>query len=57
MLGVVRTAKKCDVDVFAYLTWLFERRGSHRKRFATPAAELTPMAFRDLARPAVAAAA
>ena len=57
LLGVVRTAQKCDVDVFAYLTWLFERRGSHRKRFATPASELTPMAFRDLGRTAVAAAA
>jgi hypothetical protein len=47
LLGVVRTAQKCDVDVQAYLTWLFERRGTHRKAFAMPAAELTPMAYRD----------
>jgi transposase len=51
LFGVVRTAQKCNVDVFAYLTWVFERRGSHRKRFAMPAAELTPMAFRALGCP------
>ncbi|MEZ4320674.1 MAG: IS66 family transposase [Myxococcota bacterium] len=33
LLGVVRTAQKCGVDVQAYLTWLFERRGTHRKAF------------------------
>lgn len=49
LLGVVRTAQKCGVEVFAYLTWMFERRGSHRKRFAMAAADLTPMAYRDLA--------
>ena len=47
LFGVVRTAQKCDVDVLAYLTWMFERRGSHRKQFAMSAAELTPMAYRD----------
>jgi transposase len=51
LLGVVRTAQKCDVDVFGYLTWMFERRGSHRKRFAMSAAELTPMAYRELGSP------
>lgn len=45
LLGVVRTAQKCDVDVFAYLNWMFERRGSHRRRFAMAAADLTPMAY------------
>ena len=45
LLGVVRTAQKCEVDVFAYLTWLFERRGSHRNRFDMKAADLTPMAY------------
>lgn len=56
LLGVVRTAQKCDVDVFAYLTWMFERRGSHRKRFAMTAAELTPAAYRELACPGAIAA-
>jgi hypothetical protein len=48
LLGVVRTAQKCGVDVEAYLKWVFERRGSHRKAFGMSAAELTPMAYRDL---------
>jgi len=48
LLGVVRTAQKCDLDALAYLTWMFERRGSHRKAFAMAAADLTPMAYRDL---------
>lgn len=48
LLGVVRTAQKCDVDVLAYLTWMFERRGTHRKQFNIPASDLTPMAYRDL---------
>jgi hypothetical protein len=47
LLGVVRTAQKCDLDVESYLTWVFERRGSHRARFAMKAAELTPMAYRE----------
>ena len=48
VIGVVRTAQKCDLDVLAYLTWLFERRGSHRRRSAMKAADLTPMAYKDL---------
>jgi transposase len=46
LLGVVRTTQKCEVDVEAYLTWMFERRGSHRKQFAIPVAQQTPMAYR-----------
>ena len=48
LFGVVRTAQKCNLDVLAYLTWLFERRGSHRKRYAMKASDLTPIAYRDL---------
>jgi len=47
LLGVVRTAQKCDLDVMAYLTWMFDRRGTHKKHFGMSAAELTPMAYRD----------
>lgn len=47
LFGVVRTAQLCDVDVMAYLTWMFERRGTHKARFAMAASELTPMAYRD----------
>ena len=46
LLGVVRTAQKVDVDVQAYLTWLFERRGTHRHRFGLSASQLTPTAFK-----------
>jgi transposase len=46
LLGVVRTAQKCELDVQAYLTWVFERRGSHRNAFGMSASELTPMAYR-----------
>lgn len=51
LLGIVRTAQKCDVDVLGYLTWLFERRGSHREAFGVRAADLTPMAYRALGEP------
>lgn len=47
LLGVVRTTQKCGLDVQAYLTWMFERRGTHRKRFDLPAVALTPMAYRE----------
>ena len=47
LFGVVRTAQLCDVDVMAYLTWMFERRGTHKARFGMAASELTPMAYRD----------
>ncbi len=47
LFGVVRTAQKCNLDVLAYLTWVFERRGTHKKKFAMTAAELTPMAYRN----------
>ena len=46
LLGVVRTAQKHGLDVQAYLTWLFERRGTHRKVFGMPARELTPAAYK-----------
>ncbi len=46
LLGVVRTAQKHGHDVQAYLTWLFERRGTHRARFGMSTAELTPAAYK-----------
>jgi transposase len=56
LLGVVRTATKCGVDVFAYLKWMFERRGTHRRKFALPVAQLTPMAYAAELEAVVAAA-
>lgn len=46
LLGVVRTAQKHGLDVQAYLTWLFERRGTHRRRFGMSAKTLTPAAYK-----------
>ena len=46
LLGVVRTAQKHDLDVQAYLTWMFERRGTHKARFRMSARELTPAAYK-----------
>jgi hypothetical protein len=57
LLGVVRTAQKYEVDVLRYLTWMFERRGTHRQAFGLSAAELTPSAYRSQLAAATAAAA
>ena len=46
LFGIVRTAQKCEVDILSYLTWVFERRGTHRRVFGMTAAELTPMAYK-----------
>ena len=46
LLGVVRTAQKLELDVQAYLTWMFERRGTHRAQFGMSARELTPAAYK-----------
>ena len=45
LLGVVRTAQKHGLDVQAYLTWVLERRGTHRDLFGMAAWELTPAAY------------
>ncbi len=47
LLGIVRTAQKCGLDVQAYLTWLFDHRGTYRRLHGKRACELTPMAYRD----------
>lgn len=48
LLGVVTTAKRHGLDVQAYLTWMFERRGTWRQRFDMSAAELTPAAYKQM---------
>jgi hypothetical protein len=45
LLGVVRTAQNNNLHTQAYLTWLFERRDTHRKCFGMTARELTPAVF------------
>ena len=46
LLGIVATCKRVGVDVQAYLTWVFIRRGTHRARYNLTAAELTPAAYK-----------
>lgn len=48
LLGIVTTAKRHGLDVQAYLTWMFERRGTWRKRYGLTAAELTPAAYQQM---------
>ncbi len=46
LLGVVRTAQKQNVDVQAYLTWLFEHLGTHREQLGRRPEELTPAVWK-----------
>ena len=46
LLGIMATCRAQGVPVQAYLTWAFERLGTHRDAFDLPAAELTPAAYR-----------
>lgn len=46
LLGVVTTAKRHDLDIQAYLTWMFERRGTRREDYGLTAGELTPAAYK-----------
>jgi transposase len=48
ILGVVESAKRLDLDVFDYLVWAFERRGTWKKRFGLTAAQLTPAAYKQV---------
>ncbi len=46
LLGIMATCRAQGVPVQAYLTWAFERLGTHRDAFDLPAVELTPAAYR-----------
>lgn len=46
LLGVVATARSLGIDIQAYLTWAFERLGTHRAHFKLSAADLTPAAYK-----------
>lgn len=46
LLGVVASCRAVGVPVQAYLTWAFERLGTHRDLFALPIEQLTPAAFK-----------
>jgi hypothetical protein len=44
LLGIVATCRAIDVPVQAYLTWAFERLGTHREQFGLELHEITPAA-------------
>jgi hypothetical protein len=46
LLGIVTTCRAIGVPVLAYLTWAFERLGTHRERLGLQLAEMTPAAFK-----------
>lgn len=48
LLGVVTTAQRLGLDVQAYLTWMFERRGTRKRAFGLTAAQLTPAAYKQV---------
>jgi transposase len=46
LLGIVATCRTVGVPVQTYLTWAFERLGTHRELFALPLEAMTPAAFK-----------
>jgi transposase len=50
LLGIVATCRAQRVPVQAYLTWAFERLGTHRDVFALPLEDMTPAAFKKTLR-------
>lgn len=53
LLGVIATARNLGVDPQAYLTWVFERTGTHKGHFKLAARDLTPAAYRAAHPPPV----
>ena len=48
LLGIVATCRRSGIDPLSYLTWAFERQGTHAKRYGLSAPELTPAAYKAL---------
>lgn len=46
LLGIIATCRAIGVPVQAYLTWVFERLGTHREMFGLAIEALTPAAFK-----------
>jgi transposase len=46
LLGIVGTCRAIGVNSQAYLTWAFDRLGTHRDVYALPVEALTPAAFK-----------
>ncbi len=45
-MWIVATCRALGVPALAYLTWAFERLGTHRDVFGVSINELTPAAFK-----------
>lgn len=50
LLGIAATCRAIGVDSLAYMTWAFERLGTHREHFALDIDKMTPAAFKGLAK-------
>jgi transposase len=48
LLGLVTTAKRHELDIQAYLTWMFERRGTRRRDYKLDPVDLTPAAYKRM---------
>ena len=48
LLGIVTTAKRHDLDSQAYLTWMFERRGTAKHTYGLEPPDLTPAAYKKM---------
>ena len=46
LLGIIATCRAIGVPTQAYLTWAFERLGTHRDHFGLAAEQMTPAAFK-----------
>lgn len=46
LLGIIATCRAIGVPVQAYLTWAFERLGTHRDIYGLPIDQVTPAAFK-----------
>jgi transposase len=46
LLGIIATCRAIGVPTQAYLTWAFERLGTHRDHYGLAAEQLTPAAFK-----------
>ena len=46
LLGIIATCRAVGVPCQAYLTWAFERLGTHRDHYGLAADQLTPAAFK-----------
>jgi len=47
LLGIAATCRAIGVPVQAYLTWAFERLGTHRDHFGLELSEMTPAAYKQ----------